>query len=101
MMATSGSATVSTGLQGLRNTVADFAVDLNASGNTSLAFDVTLDIPFVNAPKMLAVPPLGHAGTYTVTYDASTPKLSLAVTGGVTSHANKTVPVILVAYDQP
>jgi anti-sigma-K factor RskA len=102
-MATSGSATVQIGLNRLKKVEKLFYVDLNALGNTATAFAITLDTTFNNEPVKVAVPPISHAGgstAYAVTYDSSTPKLSLAVTGD-TDHASSTVPVIVIAYDQP
>lgn len=76
-------------------------ITLNASGATATALNVTLDMTFLNTPKMLVVTPHGAEGTYTPTYDSSTPKISVAVTGEGPHFQSKVVPAILVAYDQP
>ena len=102
-MATSGTATVTIGLDGLKKVEKLFHVDLDSSGNTASDFVITLDQSFNNdAPKMLAVPALGTDQTFTLSYVAGTPSIDLAVTSGtITTFDSKTIPVIVIAYDQP
>lgn len=101
-MATSGTATVTTGLLGEKKVEKAFQITL-ASGLAT--FVITLDQTFKNdPPKMLAVPPQGANGDYVMSYTEGTPSLTCTV-GGVTPEsnlgANAEVNVIVVAYDQP
>ncbi len=98
-MATSGSATITTGLLGEKKVEKAFEVTLTGGAVT---FVITLDQTFDNdPPKMLAIPELGANGTYAMTYTAGTPSMTCTVSGETQLGATATVDVIVVAYDQP
>lgn len=96
-MATSGTATVTTGLLGEKKVEKAFEMTLSSG---ALTFNITLDQTFDNDPKMLAIPEAGTDGTYTMTYVSATPKLVCTV-ASESNLPNSTVDVIVVAYDQP
>ena len=101
-MATSGTATLTAGLGGQLKVEAVFNVDLDAGGLTASDFVITLDTTFANTPKMLAIPALGTDQTFTLSYVSGGPSIDLAVTSGtITTFDSTTIPVIIVAYDQP
>ena len=101
-MATSGTATIQIGVDRKKKVEKLFYVDLNSSGVTDSDFVITLDTTFDNTPKMLAIPAQGTDQTFTLSYVSGTPSIDLAVTGGtITTFDSTTIPVIIVAYDQP
>lgn len=78
----------------------DEIVNLPVSGGAIAATDLTLPQAFRNEPTKVALPTQGFSGaSFTITYTAGTPKLTISASSVDTVLNGFTVPVRIIACD--